>query len=87
MASKRKVLTLNEKLKLLKSSKFKSQRNLATEFGVSVGSVNQILIRKQEYETLGEENFNPKLKRVTQSTTHNELNINVGYTDPPHPKP
>jgi hypothetical protein len=77
MASKRKVLTLNEKLKLLKSSEFKSQRKLATEFGVSVGSVNQILKRKVEYETLGEENCNPKLKRVKTSTTHDELNILV----------
>jgi hypothetical protein len=71
------VLTLKEKLKLLESSEFKSQKKLASEFGVSVGSVNKILKRKVEYETLGEENCNPQLKRVKVSTTHTELNILV----------
>ena len=54
MSAKRKNLNLLEKLRLIKESKTKSQRNLASQFGISVGAVNNILKRKREYENLGE---------------------------------
>ncbi len=68
MSAKRKNLTLQEKLSLIKHSSSKSQRNLAKEFGVSVGAVNNILKRKHEFISLGEENCNPQTKRLKKCT-------------------
>ena len=66
---------LLEKLRLIKESKTKSQRNLASQFGISVGAVNNILKRNREYENLGEENYNQNVKRLKRSTNEdvNEL--------------
>ena len=75
MSAKRKNLNLLEKIKLIKESKAKSQRNLASQVGISVGPVNNILKRKREYENLGEENYNPNVKILKRSTNEyvNEL--------------
>ena len=75
MSAKRKNLNLLEKLRLIKESKTKSLRNLASQFSISVGAVNNILKRKREYENLGEENYNPNVKRLKRSTNEdvNEL--------------
>ena len=44
MSAKQKNLNLLEKLRLIKESKNKSKRNLASQFGgISVGAVNNIL--------------------------------------------
>ena len=45
---------LLEELKLIKESKAKNPRNLASQFGIAVGAVNTILKRKREYENLGD---------------------------------
>ena len=45
---------LLEKLKLIKDSKAKRLRSLASQFDVSVGAVNHILKREREYENLGD---------------------------------
>ena len=68
LSAKRNNLNLLEKLRLIKESKTKSQRKLASQFGISVGAVNSILKRKFEYENLGEENYNPNVKRLKRST-------------------
>ena len=47
----KKTLNLLEKLKLIKASKPKTLKNLASQFGISAGADN-ILKRKREYETL-----------------------------------
>ena len=75
MPAKRKNLNLLEKLRLIKESKAKSQRNVASQLGISVGAVNSILKRKREYENLGEENYNLNVKRLKRSTNEdvNEL--------------
>ena len=75
MSAKRKNFNLLEKLRLIKESKTKSQRNLASQFSISVGAVSNILKRKREYENLGEENYNPNVKRLKRSTNEdvNEL--------------
>ena len=49
--TKKKLL---EELKLIKESKAKNPRNLASQFGIAVGVVNNILKRKREYENLGD---------------------------------
>ena len=49
-----KNLNLLEKLKLIKDSKAKCLRNFASQFGISVGAVNNILKKKRAYENLGE---------------------------------
>lgn len=68
MSSKRVNLELHQKLTLIKLSSQKSQRALANEFKISVGAVNNILKRKHEFMSLGEENFNPNAKRRKKST-------------------
>ena len=76
MSAKQKNLNLLEKLiRLIKESKTKSRRNLASQFGISVGAVNNILKRNREYENLGEENYNQIVKRLKRSTNEdvNEL--------------
>ena len=78
MSAKRKNLNLLEKFRLIKESKTKSQRKLASQFGISVGAVNNILKRKFEYENLGEENYNPNVKRLKRSTNVNELKRGSG---------
>ena len=45
---------LLEKLKLNKDSKSKSQSNLSSHLGISVGDVGNILKMMREYENLGE---------------------------------
>ena len=45
---------LLEELKLIKASKAKNPRSLASQFGIAVGAVNNILKRKREYENLGD---------------------------------
>ena len=50
--------------KVKTNQRVKSQRNLASQFGISVGTVNNILKRKREYENLGEENYNPNVKTL-----------------------
>ena len=54
MSAKLKKLNLLEKLKLIKESKAKSLRNLGSQFGISVGAVNNFLKRKREYKNLGD---------------------------------
>ena len=46
--SKRKVLTLNEKIRVLELSKSKSARKIADEFGVGKTQIQNILKRKAE---------------------------------------
>ncbi|KAK6188354.1 hypothetical protein SNE40_004541 [Patella caerulea] len=54
-------LPLSEKLRLIQVSEAtgKSQRNLAQEFNISLGSVNNILKRKKEYQDAYENNEIP----------------------------
>jgi hypothetical protein len=44
----RKSLTLHEKLNLINGSPFKKQKDLASEYGISIGSVSNILKSKDE---------------------------------------
>lgn len=65
--NKRKILTLKEKLEVLKETKVKSQRDVASKFGISLGTVNRIVQKKREFESLGEDNFSPNAKRIKKS--------------------
>ena len=48
MSVKRKHFNLLEKLKLIKESNSKSQRNVASQLGISADAENSILKRKRE---------------------------------------
>ena len=54
MSAKLIKMNLLEKFKLIKESKAKSLRNLGSQFGISVGAVNNFLKRKREYKNLGD---------------------------------
>jgi hypothetical protein len=60
---------LHEKLNLINGSPFKKQKDLAAEYGISIGSVSNMLKRRLDYEAMGEKNANPNAKRLKQSTT------------------
>ena len=64
----RKNLTLVEKLKVLKETQFKTQRSVASAFGISLGTVNRIIKRKRELEEYGEQNVCPATKRIKNQT-------------------
>ena len=50
----KKKMNLLEKLKPIKESKANSLRNLGSQFGISVGAVNNFLKRKRGYKNLGD---------------------------------
>ena len=54
ISAKPKNLSFAGKLKLIKESRAKSLRNLASQFAIYVGAVNNILKRKRRYENLGD---------------------------------
>ena len=63
MATKKKILTLEEKYSLIKDSAGgQSQRKLAAKYQVSIGTVNATLKRKRELSDAYESNINPKTK-------------------------
>ena len=57
-----------EKLKVIKETESKSQRKVAEQFGVSVGTVSNIMKKKKELLSLAEENHNPNVKTVKRAT-------------------
>lgn len=62
--SKRKVLTLNEKIRVLELSKSKSARKIADEFGVGKTQIQNILKRKAEVLEDVENNVSGEKKRA-----------------------
>ena len=58
MASNSRInITLVEKLKVLKETQFKTQRTVASEWGISLGTVNKIIERKRELEELIDQSY------------------------------
>ena len=79
-SKQRKDLSLMEKIRLIRTSekKEKSQRQLSTEFGVSLGTVHNTLKRKAEYEALYLETVNVSAPvRVRRHTVHENVNVLV----------
>ena len=64
MASKRKNLSMSDKLSVLKAAENSSRRNVAAKFGISVGAVNNILKWKRDILDHAEDNCNPETKRL-----------------------
>ena len=64
--SKRKVLTLNEKIRVLELSKGKSARKIADQFGVGKTQIQNILKRKAEVLEDVENNVSGEKKRAIQ---------------------
>ena len=56
-SNSKKNFTLVEKLKVLKETQFKTQRAVASESGISLGTVNKIIERKRELEELGDQSY------------------------------
>ena len=75
--SKQKVLTLNEKIRVLELSKSKSARKIADEFGVGKTQIQNILKRKTkvledvEYNVTGEKNA----KNISLSMLFLQINM------------
>jgi hypothetical protein len=70
-------LTLLDKAKILKEKATNpqiSQRKLASDYNVSVSTVNRLLKRKIEIDNLMEENFNVKRMRKLRATPNQQLN-------------
>ena len=63
-----------KKLELLKESGKKSVRQLAKDYGVSVGTVSNMLKRKREIEEQYEANVGAERYRKLRKTNHEELN-------------
>ena len=59
-----KQLTIAKKVELIKSSGNRSVRELAKEYGVSVGTVSNVLKRKREIEKQYEENVGDERKVI-----------------------
>ena len=69
-----KQLTIVKKVELIKSSENRSVRQLAKGFGVSVGTVSNVLKRKREIVEQYEENVDDERCRKMKKTNHEELN-------------
>ena len=69
-----KELPIVKKVELLKEAGSKSVRRLAKDYGVSVGTVSNMLKRKREIEEQYESNVDAERCRKLRKTSHDELN-------------
>ena len=69
-----KELPIVKKVELLKEAGSKSVRRLAKDYGVSVGTVSNMLKRKREIEEQYESNVGAERCRKLRKTSHDELN-------------
>ena len=77
-ASKRKELTLEQKIALPKDSERLSQRKLSATYGVSKTTVSNVLKRKAEYLEAYECNDSPSKKRICfREDSHVEVDKTV----------
>jgi kinesin family protein 6/9 len=75
MASKRKLLTLQDKIKVIQLSKGGlSSRKIADEFNVGRTQVQNILKRKIEFREDFENNASPERKRRRNKNANEEIN-------------
>lgn len=72
--SKRKVLTLDERILVIERSKTKSTRKIAEEFKIGRTQVQNILKRKAELMTDYENNAPGDRKRVRRQTGNEDIN-------------
>ena len=68
-----KQLTIAKEVELIKSSANRSMRELAKVYGVSVGTVSNVLKRKREIEDQYEENVGDEHYRKLKKTYHEEI--------------
>ena len=67
-------LTISRKLELIREAGNKSVRRLAKDFGISIGTVSNVLKRKRELEKQFEENVNGERCRKLRKTANDEVN-------------
>ena len=67
-------LTISRKLELIREAGNKSVRRLAKDFGISIGTVSNVLKRKRELEKQLEENVNGARCRKLRKTANDEVN-------------
>lgn len=72
--SKRKVLTLDDRVRVLELSKFKSARKIAEEMCVGKTQIQNILKRKAEVLEDVENNVSGDRKRARRVTVHEDVN-------------
>ncbi|XP_053376418.1 jerky protein homolog-like [Mercenaria mercenaria] len=72
--SKRKVLTLDDRARVLELSKNKSARKLTEEMGVGKTQIQNILKRKAEVLEDIENNVSGDRKRARRVTVHEDVN-------------
>ena len=70
-----KKLSLNEKVDLIKNSKGKSQRALATQYGIGKTQVQRILKRKADLFRAFEENIDGDRKRTKLGTAQYQQDV------------
>ena len=67
------ICNATEKLNAIEFASPHSQRDVVDRFDISLGTVNNILKKKQEIQMVCEENCNPQMKRFRFSS-HCEVN-------------
>ncbi|XP_063610438.1 tigger transposable element-derived protein 4-like [Penaeus indicus] len=67
-------LTISKKFELVNNAENKTQRQLSKDFGVSLGTVSNLLKRKREIEELYEENVSKERCRKLRKTEHEQVN-------------